>query len=114
MIQLWAFDSDSTSSDGECYLSTLICHTWGTCWGLKFCPYGAYRDGRKGLLAGVFGDGTVRVLDVVESWIGNEDGEVNISVTEAGWEFGLGNEVMATCVAWKSHHEVVVGCSNGA
>ena len=72
-----------------------------------------YGEGRLGLLAGVFGDGIVRVLDVREEWIGSEDGTVNLSVTEGAWEFDFGKEVMATCIAWKSNTEIVVGCSNG-
>ena len=67
-----------------------------------------------GLLAGVFGDGVVRVLDVREEWVGSEDETVNLSVMEAAWTFDLGKEVMATCVAWKSLSEIAVGCSNGA
>ena len=67
-----------------------------------------------GLLASVFGDGIVRVLDLREEWVGRENATVNISVTEAAWEFDVGKAVMATCVAWKSHTEIVVGCSNGA
>ena len=66
-----------------------------------------------GLLAGVFGDGRVHILDVREEWIGSEAETVNISVTEAAWEFDVGKEVMATCVTWKSHTDIVIGCSNG-
>jgi hypothetical protein len=100
-------------SEGSCYLATLICHSWGSCWGLKFCPYGAYGDGRVGLLAGVFGDGVVRVLDIRNEWLGTPAGTINIQVTEAAWEYRLGKDVYATCVSWKSHTEIVVGYSTG-
>jgi hypothetical protein len=89
-----------------------VCHDWGTCWGLKFCPYGACGDGRVGFLAGTFGDGLVRVVDVREEWVtGGET--VTVKVLRAGWKFDLGGEFLATCCAWKSHTELLVGGSNG-
>lgn len=112
VIQLWAVKPDTSAPEGSAYLATLICHSWGTCWGLRFCPYGAYGNGRLGLLAGAFGDGTVRVFDVRNDWIGNAEETVNVRVSEAAWEFSFG-EFLGTCVAWKSHTEVVIGCSNG-
>lgn len=90
-----------------------ITHSWGSCWGLKFCPYGSCGDGRAGLLAGAFGDGIVRVMDVRQDWLGTAKQAVNVAVTTAGWEFSLGDGCLATCVCWKSHTEIVVGCSNG-
>lgn len=112
-IQLWAVAPHSTSSEGISYLATLICHSWGSCWGLKFCPYGAHGDGRVGLLAGVFGDGIVRVIDIRDEWLGTADGTVNISVSEAAWQYSFGDDLLGTCVAWKSHTEIIIGCSNG-
>jgi hypothetical protein len=67
-----------------------------------------------GLLAGVFGDGIVRVLDIRSEWIGMNDATVNIQVSEAAWEYKFEQNTLATCVAWKSHTEIVVGCSNGS
>jgi hypothetical protein len=66
-----------------------------------------------GLLAGVFGDGIVRVMDVREQWLGTAKKAVNIAVTAVGWEYSFGERCLATCVCWKSHTEIVVGCSNG-
>jgi hypothetical protein len=66
-----------------------------------------------GLLAGVFGDGIARVLDVRNDWLGTPARPVNIQVTEAAWEFPIEKDVYATCVSWKSHTEIVVGYSNG-
>jgi hypothetical protein len=103
----------STSSEGINYLATLICHSWGSCWGLRFCPYGAYGHGRVGLLAGVFGDGVVRVIDIRDEWIGTADGTVNVSVSEAAWQYSFGDDFLGTCVTWKSHIEIIIGCSNG-
>ena len=66
-----------------------------------------------GLLAGVFSDGIVRIFDIREEWIGSKERTTNISVSEAAWKISIGDEFLATCVAWKSHTEIVVGCSNG-
>jgi len=64
------------------------------------------------LLAGVFGDGVVRVVDVRSEWLGSGETK-NVSIAEAAWEFSFGNDFFATCVSWKSHTEIIVGCSNG-
>ena len=113
VIQLWAIAPHRPKSEGASYISTFISHSWGSCWGLRFCPYGAYGEGRVGLLAGVFGDGVCRVIDVRSEWIGTSDSTVNVRVSQAAWEYTFGEDVLATCVAWKSHTEIVVGCSNG-
>lgn len=65
------------------------------------------------MLAGVFGDGIVRVIDVRDDWVGNAEGCVKVSVTEAAWEYSFADGFVGTCVSWKSHTEIVVGCSNG-
>jgi len=66
-----------------------------------------------GLLAGVFGDGTARVIDIRKQWLGGEAETVHVKIDEAGWTFEMGEDVLATCIAWKSHTEIIVGCSNG-
>lgn len=80
---------------------------------MKFSPYGASGNGRVGVLAGVFGDGAVRILDVRDEWIGNAKKTVNIQVVQPAWEHSLGEIALATCVAWKSHNEIIVGYSHG-
>jgi hypothetical protein len=112
-VQIWAVEPHSKKGEGKACLATTITHSWGSCWGLKFCPYGACGDGRAGLLAGAFGDGIVRVMDVREEWLGTAKKAVNVAVTTAGWEYSLGDGCLATAVCWKSHTEIVVGCSNG-
>lgn len=62
---------------------------------------------------GVFGDGSVRALDIRDEWIGNAKKGMNVRVVQAMWEQTFGDEGLATCVAWKSHHEIIVGYSNG-
>jgi hypothetical protein len=112
VIQLWALELSDPSSADSPYLATVICHTWGTCWGLKFCPYGASNNSRAGILAGVFGDGIVRVFDIRNELIGKPGNTVNIMISESAWEYTF-EDSMATCVAWKSHFEIIIGCSNG-
>jgi hypothetical protein len=112
-IQIWAVEPHLKNAEGKSYLATTISHSWGSCWGLSFCPYGAYGKGRMGLLAGVFGDGVARVMDIREEWLGTSKEPVHALVTSAAWEYSLGEECLATCVCWKSHTEIAVGCSNG-
>jgi hypothetical protein len=114
VIQLWAVTTQNPKAEGSTYLATLICHSWGTCWGLKFCPYGAYGNGRAGILAGVFGDGIVRAFDIRNELIGEPGETVNVVISEPAWEYSLENDSFAACVAWKSHFELLVGYSNGA
>jgi hypothetical protein len=117
IIQIWALESSAkkgrSKKEGKAYLATVISHSWGACWGLKFCPYGAYGKGRMGLLAGVFGDGHVRVLDVRDEWLRNGARCKIIRVSEAAWEYSMGEQFLATCVAWKSHTEIIVASSSG-
>jgi hypothetical protein len=113
VIQLWAVAAQNPKDEGNTYLATLICHNWGTCWGLKFCPHGAYGNGRAGILAGVFGDGIVRVFDIRSELIGKPGETVNVVFSEPAWEYSLENDSFATCIAWKSHFEILVGYSNG-
>lgn len=110
MIQIWVLDT--SKSKQNCYLSTVICHDWGSCWELKFCPYGAYGEGRAGLLAGAFNDGNVHVIDVREEWLGSNE-TVYVKISEAGWEYSFGEEYSTTCMAWRSYTELLVGGSNG-
>jgi hypothetical protein len=112
-IQLVAIEPHSATSEGRSYLATFISHSWGSCWGLKFCPYGAYGDGRVGLLAGVFGDGVIRVIDIRDEWVGKDRKTICVTVFEAAWEYSFGNDFLGTCVSWKSTTEILVGCSNG-
>ena len=113
VIHIWAVEQHTPKSNGKTYPVTTIYHNWGCCWGLKFCPYGASGNGRLGVLAGVFGDGVVRVLDIRSEWIGNADKVVNIRIEHPAWEQTCQEIGLATCVAWKSHAEIVVGYSNG-
>ena len=64
------------------------------------------------MLAGAFNDGNVRVIDVREEWLGSNE-TVYVKISEAAWEYSFGEEYSATCFAWKSYTELLVGGSNG-
>jgi len=113
IIHIWAVQPHTPKSNGKTYPVTTIYHNWGCCWGLKFSPYGASGNGRVGILAAVFGDGAVRVLDIRDEWIGNAKKKMDIRVVQPAWEHTLGETALATCVAWKSHTEIIVGYSHG-
>ena len=78
-IQLWSFSSSATSDreslldpDWPPCLSLVICTDWGDAKHLQWCPFPRnfreedYEEGKIpiGLLAGVWSDGHVRVLDI--------------------------------------------------
>lgn len=55
-IQIWKKGNPTT-------LYATISHDFGCVYDLKWCPFG-YGQGRLGLIAGTFGDGSVRILNI--------------------------------------------------
>ena len=124
-VQIWAF-ATSTDTEGIGLMDPIkppslvhvICTEWGYIKQLKWCP--APRESRDedaqdsvsiGLLAGIWGDGRVRVLDV------HLDG-VQSSLTRCVRYEGAGFEsrppnTICTCLTWLSATDLAAGCANG-
>ncbi|MCJ1371369.1 hypothetical protein MMC20_002584 [Loxospora ochrophaea] len=122
-IQIWAFAVDQTpGNEGRLHptrkptLKLVLCTRWGKIKRLKWCPVPRNpRDGDDhafiGLLAGVWSDGCIRVLDVrMEEE--NNSSTTYIKYASAGFESRPPNTI-CTCLAWLSGTDIAAGCGNG-
>ncbi|EON67769.1 hypothetical protein W97_07024 [Coniosporium apollinis CBS 100218] len=126
-IQIWAFGTGSTS-EGDVSLSAerhprlrlVICTDWGDPKQFKWCPL-PYKDipheatsetgVRLGLLAGIWGDGKIRVLDV-RCPNSATDSTQHIHISAAAFEVRAPGTVF-TCLTWLSTKSITAGCANG-
>ncbi|KAL4820842.1 hypothetical protein BDW67DRAFT_172384 [Aspergillus spinulosporus] len=124
-LQLWAFRA---SEDGgltktidmsvEPSLRLILCTKWGDLRRMAWCPIsrkprdednqGGFRS--LGLLAGVWGDGYIRVIDVK---VNNDPTETEFYRIDAPMFEARPPSTVCTCVAWMSSSDIVVGCANG-
>ena len=142
-IQIWAF-ATSTDTDHAGHIDQsrppelvlTVCTDWGAVKHLKWCPVPRHlRDDEVrgkvsiGLLAGIWGDGTLRILDV-------QIDKVHSSLTSYGMPppkhnvYNLTNaslqvkyegaafaarppNTVCTCLTWLSAVDIAVGCANG-
>ncbi|KAI9929132.1 hypothetical protein ASPWEDRAFT_169030 [Aspergillus wentii DTO 134E9] len=124
-LQLWTFKAKRGDSltkpldmDFKPRLRLALCTDWGDLKRLSWCPMPrATRDEDDedalkniGLVAGVWGDGCVRVLDIKISRDPNtaEFYKVHSSVFTA-----KPPSTVCTCVTWLSPSDIAVGCANG-
>ena len=119
-IQIWRIATERLGKDPDQppKFCLIIGNEWGHAKELKWCP--TPRDAREqdsvhqlnlGLLAGVFADGYVRVLDVSL----DEQAQSKISYVEykSAAFAAKPTDAMCTCVTWLSASDIAVGCSNG-
>ncbi|KAL8822132.1 MAG: hypothetical protein Q9191_007126 [Dirinaria sp. TL-2023a] len=119
-IQVWRITTQRSGRDPHLppELRLIICHEWGHAKEFKWCP--TPRDAREqdathqlnlGLLAGVFADGYVRVLDVSldEQW----QSKTSYVEYKSAAFVAKPTDAMCTCVTWLSASDIAVGCSNG-
>lgn len=97
-------------------LCLLFCHSWGNAKQFHWCQVPHERGEqeptsltRLGLLAGVWADGHVRVLDVC---LDDQSTSRNIFIESAAFCAKPANAI-CTCVTWLSPTDIAVGCSNG-
>lgn len=115
-IQIWRIPTNQTKGimAGKPSLALLICHDWGNIRSLKWCPIPRTGDSPKeiGYLAGVCGDGAVRVIRVMfrEEDVNEETSFVKID--QPLFEGRL-PDTLCTCLTWLSTHEIAAGCANG-
>ncbi|KAI9792797.1 MAG: hypothetical protein M1816_001529 [Peltula sp. TS41687] len=124
-IQFWAIPS-STEPEREGRmdytsaprLSFVLCTDWGIIKQMKWCP--APRDGRDepggwALLAGIWGDGKMRLVKVAIPDEDEEEEEAStryIKVEKVAFEYCPPDTICA-CVDWLSASHIAVGCANG-
>ncbi|KAL7267035.1 hypothetical protein RUND412_010392, partial [Rhizina undulata] len=114
-IQIWRFPvSDAGSPEGNPSLALVLFHDWGPVTELKWCPIPKSLGGDRelGLLAGVFKDGSARVLKVTLPEDDTDGDCVFLKLHSPAFEFTLRDTVITT-LAWISDHELVAGCANG-
>ncbi|KAH0552857.1 hypothetical protein GP486_006943 [Trichoglossum hirsutum] len=122
-IQIWSFQV-SVEPDKQVLDSTTppklflgICTDWGYVKQFKWCPTqrseaAESTDGMTnfGLLAGIWGDGKLRVLDVWHDE--GQDAPAYVKYEKAAFEIG-GQDTVFTSLAWLSSNLIAVGCANG-
>lgn len=119
-IQVWKIVARRFRNDPHLppELRLTICNEWGHAKEFKWCP--TPRDAREqdakhqlslGLLAGVFADGYVRVLDV--SLDEQSESEPSYVEYKSAAFAAKPTDAICTCVTWLSASDIAVGCSNG-
>ncbi|OCL11469.1 hypothetical protein AOQ84DRAFT_335887 [Glonium stellatum] len=121
-IQIWGFKS---SEDGRLdpetspNLELVICTDWGSVKQFKWCPVGMIDTVKEndhgmihmGLLAGVWGDGKVRVLDIKYPKP-TTSSPFYLNIKQVAFEC-LPPNTVCTCLTWLSATTIAVGTANG-
>lgn len=122
-IQIWGFKSsedDRLDPEKPPNLELVICTDWGSVKNFKWCPVGmmdvikANDDGiiHMGLLAGIWGDGKVRVLDI-QYPKHTTSSPFYLNIKQASFECQPPN-TLCTCLTWLSGTTIAVGTANGS
>ncbi|KAL1311224.1 hypothetical protein AAFC00_001415 [Neodothiora populina] len=119
-FQVWEFAS---AADGRVSiqrpprLRKVICTEFGNIKSMKWCPAPRKFDTASqeldlnvGLLAILFGDGSIRVIDVSVSRSTTETEYVHVQNTAFATR---PPNTICTCFAWLSTNSIVAGCANG-
>ncbi|KAK3686495.1 hypothetical protein LTR37_019742 [Vermiconidia calcicola] len=117
-VQIWNFTQDDGGGISTAVMPELevaLCTTWGDAKELKWCPmplkYSDSSDSNVlGLLAGIWADGSIRVLHVSSG--SQNPGDRYIYVEKAAFESRPPNTV-CTCLTWVSSSRIAAGCANG-
>lgn len=117
-IQIWRFEAEHggfTCTHAAPQLGVVYCTEWGDAKALKWCPMVGEDNGQSsgvsmGMLAGIWSDGTVRVLDVVQPAESNATRYLRVqrAVFEA-----RPPDTICTCLTWVSRSRLAAGCANG-
>ncbi|KAL4873440.1 hypothetical protein BDV12DRAFT_78168 [Aspergillus spectabilis] len=124
-LQLWAFKADKSGKitkaidmTFEPRLRSVLGTNWGDLRRMAWCPIAREprdEDGEDvkrniGLLAGVWGDGYVRVIDIK---ISRDPNTTDFYRVDAPVFEGKPLSTVCTCVTWLSSSDIAVGCANG-
>ena len=117
-IQIWKFAATangSLDSDSAPVLKHVFCTQWGDVKTLRWCP-APYEQSSTiaarsiGLLAGIWGDGGLRVIDVMGQ---PEPLTTNyLQLEKAAFE-SHPPDTLFTCLTWISANRLAAGCANG-
>lgn len=117
-IQIWRFQRNKKGCiDTECppELDVVLCTACGDIKELKWCPMPCSKDHPEGmrhlgLLAGIWSDGTIRIIDVAVPK--NSQQTQYIQIERTGFE-SKPPDALCTCLTWISSTRIATGCSNG-
>ena len=130
-IYIWGFKGLDHPGDTSNYtiaedevpsLELVLCTDWGPVKQFKWCPVpqpiekkGSKTEVSLGLLAGIWGDGTVRVVQVKYDKLrkGSADGETQYLYISKSFFQSKPPDTVCSCVAWLSSSDIAVGCANG-
>ncbi|KAK6001067.1 hypothetical protein QM012_003150 [Aureobasidium pullulans] len=120
-IQIWEFCATSQGRlDAACapVLRKVICSEWGDVKTFRWCPMPRQSLAKQaserlnlGMLAGVWADGALRVLDVFVPEKDVEETEYELIVSAAFT--AQPPNTICTCLTWLSSTSVIAGCANG-
>lgn len=120
-IQIWEFRATPQGRIDAAFapcLRKVICSEWGDAKTFKWCPMPRKLPPEQqlarmslGMLAGVWADGALRVLDVFVQDKDTEETEYEL-VKSAAFTAQPPNTI-CTCLTWLSSTSVIAGCANG-
>ncbi|KAI9372665.1 hypothetical protein BJX61DRAFT_542468 [Aspergillus egyptiacus] len=124
-LQLWAFRADegggitkTIDMSFQPRLRLVLGFDWGDLRRMAWCPIpreprrGDAEDGLEnlGLLAGIWGDGCVRVIEVK---LTRDPGKAEFYRVDAPIFEAKPPSTVCTCLTWLSPSDIAVGCANG-
>ena len=131
-IYIWAFEGLEHVDDASKYtiieqkapmLEVVLCTDWGPVKQFKWCPVPKPVDKGKGneteislgLLAGIWGDGAVRVVQIKYDKCrkGTAEGETTYLQLNKIFFQSKPPGTVCSCVTWLSSSDIAVGCANG-
>ncbi|KAF2814454.1 uncharacterized protein BDZ99DRAFT_379595 [Mytilinidion resinicola] len=119
-IQIWAFkalEDGTMDSQSPPYLEVAICTDWANIKELKWCPVTMSDSNESddhttmhlGLLAAIFGDGKLRVLDITYP---KSTSPTYLHITHSAFESCPADTVF-TCLTWVSSRTIAAGTAIG-
>lgn len=104
-LQIWQVTLESKRS---LQLQYIILHDFGTTWQLQWRPFDHTED--CSLLAGVFGDGSIRIMSIPSQSAGAIPEHRYIQ--QPAYTLGISDSSI-TCFTWISSSRIAAGCANG-
>lgn len=124
-IQIWSFSglpNGSLNTSEKPQLRLVICTEWGAPKQLRWCPIQASEEKGSsenpvathiGLLAGIWSDGRVRILDVSIPYTDSQENEpIYIKYTHAAFDVAM-PQTIPSCLHWLSSASLAVATAAG-
>jgi transcription factor C subunit 6 len=117
-VQVWTFlksEAGCTNIDLPPKLQLVLCTDWGDVKALKWCPMPFHSEVQPtakhlGLLAGIWSDGAIRIIEI--SLPKDDSQTAYVNILKAAFE-ARPPDTVCTCLAWISSTRIAAGCANG-